>query len=162
MRSRMRAIQPPSRPPPKIAVRSSTSFTSHNDPWACITSLMPPCSMITDNAISAPTANHQKKMRMEDILREVVAPIQAAVLDGLGEMGRQNRFRAGKVGDRARHAKDPAIGARGEAELRHGLLDQLLAVLVQRAVLFELSRFELRIAEDAVGAVSTGLPQTCR
>lgn len=67
MRSRMSAIHPPNRPPPKMAVKTSTNFTSHNDPCACITSRIPPCSMMTDRAISAPTTNHQRNMRKDDI-----------------------------------------------------------------------------------------------
>ncbi len=44
-----------------MAVNNSTSLTSQRDPWACMTSRIPPWSMMIDKAIVAPTTNHQAK-----------------------------------------------------------------------------------------------------
>src|SRR5450432_3273179 len=41
---------------------------------------------------------------------------RAPILDGLGQMRRADAFAFGQIGDRARHAKDAVIGARGQAE----------------------------------------------
>ena len=60
MRSRIKAIQPANNPPPVIVIINSASLRSQTDPCASITSLIPPCSIITDNAIAAPMRNHQR------------------------------------------------------------------------------------------------------
>lgn len=87
--SKISAIHPPSKPPPMMAVSNSTNLTSHNDPWACITSRMPPCNMMTANAIVVPIRNHQPKTLNECHMRrslKLAASIQATVLDRFGKV----------------------------------------------------------------------------
>src|SRR5688572_6652155 len=66
IRSRINARQPPSSPPPKIVVNSSTNFSPHTDPCVCMASRMPPCNMITASAMVEPTMNHQRKTFRDD------------------------------------------------------------------------------------------------
>src|SRR5690606_7302970 len=61
IRSRINAIHPPSKPPPRIVVKNSTNLSSQTDPCACIASRIPPWSKMTASAIVAPTTNHQAK-----------------------------------------------------------------------------------------------------
>src|SRR6185437_7913495 len=103
MRSRINATQPPNNPPPMIVVSSSTSFSSHTDPCACITSLMPPCTRMTANAIVAPTTNHQKNTFTDATeSSHVGVAVKGTVLNGFRNVHDLNLIRVGQIGDGAR------------------------------------------------------------
>ena len=50
--------------------------------------------------------------------------VEAAVLDGYEQVGRGGGVGAGQVGDGARDLEDAVVGARGEVQLFHGLLQE--------------------------------------
>jgi hypothetical protein len=55
-----------------------------------------------------------------------------------------------KVGDRPSDLQDPIVGPGRQAQLVHGQLDQFPSVLIETAILFELTGPQLRVAEYSV------------
>lgn len=106
-----------------IVVINSTSLSSQTDPCACMTSRIPPCSMMTANAIVAPTRNHQRKtLRVETMTgSQFQATIQAAVLDRFGNMHGIETIGTGKIRNRPGNPKNASMRTGRQSQLRHGL-----------------------------------------
>ena len=78
-----------------------------------------------------------------------VGAVEGAVLDGLGDVARQDLFRVFEVGDGARDAQDAVVGAGGEAELGDGVFHLLFAFAVELAEAAQGARSHLGVAELA-------------
>jgi len=70
------------------------------------------------------------------------------ILDRLGNVGDADLWLTRQICDRPRHFQHPRIAARREAERTHRPLQQAGAAFVVAAVLPDLARAHLRIAED--------------
>ena len=68
-------------------------------------------------------------------------------MDGLEEVVGGDRVGAGEVGDGARDLEDAVVGAGGEVELLHGLLEKLAERRIDGAMLAD-----LRVRHAGVGA----------
>lgn len=98
-------MQPPNKPPPITVVSSSTSFNSHTDPWACMTSLTPPWTMMTDNAIVAPTTNHQANTFTDATkASHVWITVKRTILNGFCDMHGLDPLGVGQICDRPRNS----------------------------------------------------------
>src|SRR5207249_8144485 len=60
-------------------------------------------------------------------------PIQRPVTDCLAEMPLKDGRRAFEIGNRASHAEDAVVSAGGQAQLFHGSLEQVAALVVEDA-----------------------------
>ncbi len=89
-------------------------------------------------------------------LREVSA-VQAAVLDGLGDVGGEDRAPLGEIGNGARDLQDSVIRPGREAQLVHRKLDEPFGIRINRAVLLEVLWLQLGVAVDSVFLVSLHL-----
>ena len=84
----------------------------------------------------------------EDSVAPALA-VEAAVLNGLGDMLGADVGLAVEVGDGAGELYDAVVGAGGKAETLHGHLEEAGAGIVEPAVLFEQGGGHLGIAMDA-------------
>jgi hypothetical protein len=66
------------------------------------------------------------------------ATIKIPVTQCLQEVFRSNRFTSCQVGDSPRNLQDPVVGPSAEIEISHGILQQLIAPIIETAVLFDL------------------------
>lgn len=76
--------------------------------------------------------------------------IQQAILDGLGNVGEGDGIGGFEVGDGAADAADFVVGARGEAELGHGLSEHGEGGLVEGCEFVEHLAAESRVGEAAL------------
>lgn len=88
-------------------------------------------------------------------------PVEAAVLDGFGDVGAGDVVTLFKVGNGAGDFEDAVVGAGGEAEAFHSEFDQAFRSLVNFAEFFQLSRTKLGVAANAFFFVALALKSTC-
>ena len=74
-------------------------MVSQSEPCACITSRIPPWSMMTAKAMSAPTTNHHRKI-LTVAMSEINTALERAVLNGFRDMGGRNLLRASMIRNR--------------------------------------------------------------
>lgn len=84
----------------------------------------------------------------EDSVAPALA-VEAAVLNGLGDVLRADAGLAVEVGDGAGELDDAVVGAGGEAEALHGHFEQFGAGVVEDAEFLEEGRGHLGVAVDA-------------
>ena len=84
------------------------------------------------------------------------APIERAVLDGLEEVRRLYPIAGGQVGDGPGDLEDAVVGAGGEAEALHGLLEQISELRVERAVFAYLPVAHAGVGEDRFKPMGSG------
>ena len=83
--------------------------------------------------------------------------IQAAVLDGLGNVGRENRVALGEIGDGSRNLQDAVVRPRRKPQLVHRKLDQSFGVGINRAVFLQKLRLQMSVTVDPLFLVSLRL-----
>jgi len=76
-------------------------------------------------------------------------PVETAVLDRLQQLRRGDFFRAGEVGDGAGNLEDAVVSPGGEAELLHGLLQQVAEGGVNHAMSADLGVGHAGVGGDA-------------
>ena len=75
--------------------------------------------------------------------------IEAAVLDGLSDMGGVDLGGVGEIGDGASDSEDAIIGACAEVEIFHGVAEEVEGFFTESAVLFEQARLHGGVVVDA-------------
>ena len=78
--------------------------------------------------------------------------VQRAVLDGFEQVGLPDGFGLGEVGDGAGDLEDAVVGAGGQRELFHGLLEQVAHAGIERAVALDLRRGHTGVGREARAA----------
>ena len=88
--------------------------------------------------------------------------VEAAEVDGFGEMFGGDGGTAGKVGDSAGHLEDAVVGTGGESQPVHSDLHELVTRLVDGAILVQQLGVNLCVTMD-IGArpIAFGLNITC-
>ena len=84
-------------------------------------------------------------------------PIEAAVLDRLGEVQRGDLVLARQVGDRARHAEDAGVGPRGESEAVAGGLEEPATGRADAAQTANLASGDVRVERHGTGGEAAPL-----
>ena len=83
-------------------------------------------------------------------LRPLLPPIEAPILNGLGEVRRADVVGADEIGDGARDAEDARVGARRQAEPLARRFEQLPAARVDAADAAHVAARDARVEPDAV------------
>ena len=94
---------------------------------------------------------------MQSSLSPPIVPIQAPEIDGLAQVAEPDSGTAVQIGDGAGHLQNSVVGAGGETQAVHRVLEHLLARLVDDAELAHHATRHLRVAEDIVMVRKTGL-----
>lgn len=87
-------------------------------------------------------------------------PVQRAVLDRLGDVLRQELIGSRQIGDGAGDFQELVVGAGGDVELLHGLMEQRVRLGGHGAGRADLAVAQLRVGQQAGGFEAPALPTT--